>query len=468
MLDIKRLIEINIEKHGGKTAFWVKNHDGKGVSAITYNEAYCDISALGTSLIRRGLNGGRIAIVGGNSYDWAVSYLAVLCSGGAAVPLDKEFCIPEFKYYLNVTGCSCAIFSGELRSAFWQIGNDGTTGIGSFINMNEKSEGWDNFSLNELIAEGREMISAGVRDFYSVEIIKNAPGGILLTSGTTAPSKCVELSHGSIASEISKVSKALDITPDDIFFSRRPFHCAQECICGILLPLCCGASIACCEETGYNYDVSVLQNYNLTECASIAAVKPDDEPGFRLLPEMKAKTDRPDPETGVGEICLAGENIMTGYCGEPSAGAASLKDGWLFTGDTGWIDDDGRIHITGRKNTEITNARGEKTSPEELEGLLSGIPYILDSLVWGENSDDGDPIIVATVFFDKEKIKGNLGGDFKTRELERLLWGEIEKINCKLPPYKHIKKILLRIGDFQRTPSQKIYRWHPENMLANF
>ena len=464
ILDIKHMFEKSAKKYGDRAAFWVKNNLKDAYSTITYNEACRDVRGLGTSLIARGMKDKRIAIVGENSYEWAISYLSAICGTGVAVPLDKELGISELKKILIASQCSCAIFSGELEDIFWQIRNDGVTELEILINMDRGKSEWEILSLRELIDEGKRMANSGNHDFTSAPIIRDELCAIMFTAGTTGVSKGVNLSHGNIATEIALVSSVFNIAESDVFFSKLPLHCTSECVCGILLPLYKGASISYCWGLKYNFEVSAALGYSLTESASIVALNPISGSVGRLLPEMKAKIVRPDPETGIGEICLAGENVMMGYCDDPESTGEVLKDGWLYTGDLGRIDENGYIYLAGRKENVIIAENGKNVCPEELENCLSSIPYVLESMVWSKDSDDGGAsVIAATILADKEKVAETLGAVYSDRELENLLWSEIEKVNDKLSFFKRIKKMTLRKEAFQKNSSQKIIRWYPSN-----
>lgn len=462
--DVKQMLERSVSKYGGRPAFWVQKNGETIHSHITYKKAYEDICALGTSMIEKGLRGKGIAIAGDNSYEWAVSFLAALCVG-TVIPLDTWFWIVSLKRFLNITDCRCVIFSEELQDTYWQIRNDGITGVETLVNMGREKGRSDLFSLHEMIQEGKDVMASGNRDFIESQIIQNEVCAMIITSDRKDGHKAVSLTHGNIAAEMRQLSEMLNISCDDVFFSRLPFHNAHECICGILLPLINGAAITCSEGFVYNVDVSALQGYSLAETASLAAL--DTENGLRLLPGMKAKIDRPDPETGIGEICLAGENIMSEYRKDPVATARALKDSWLFTGDMGRMDENGLLHISGGKWTAITAENGQNVYPEELETMLNRIPYVRESLVWGNKPLIGTiPVITATLLIDDEKTTEKLGVGYSEQDVFELLWKEVEKINENLPEFKNIKRIVLRKNAFLKDSSQRILRWEYSNAPA--
>lgn len=465
LCDIKQMFEKSKEKYGESTAFWVDNDEEKPYSAVTYKEAYDDVRGLGTSLVDRGMKGKKIAIIGASSYQWALSYLAVICGTGVAVLLDKKYCISELKQFLTATGCSGAIFSDELQDVFWQIRNDGVTQLEMLINMDKKKSEWDILSLQELIDEGKKMVSSGSLDFVTTPVANKELCLIFFTAGTTDVSKGVNLSHANIAAALTMVSAMLPVSNRDVFVSRLPLHCAQECLCSILLPLYKGASITYCEGVAPSFEISAVHGYSLTECASLAAINPENESAkYRLLPEMRAKIVDSDPETGIGEICLMGENVMMGYCNDPKASAEAIQDDWLHTGDLGWMDEKGCLYIAGRKENVIIAAQGKNVYPEELESRLTSLPYVLETMAWSDDSDESQaPMITATVRTDEMKIIETLGINYSKQELETLLWSEIHKINNTLPFFKRIKKIILRNEAFQKNSSQKILRYYPGN-----
>jgi long-chain acyl-CoA synthetase len=214
--------------------------------------------------------------------------------------------------------------------------------------------------------------------------------------------------------------------------------------------------------------IMALQGYGLTESSPICALNPDTVPNNRsagrALPETQARIADPDPETGIGEICLSGEHIMLGYYENPEATAEALRDGWFHTGDLGRIDDAGYIYITGRKKNVIITKNGKNVFPEELEYHVNNIPYVAESMVWGKESEDSqDTVIAVSVFADAEKVKEILGPDYEETALEKMLWKEIDRINEDQPFYKRIRKLLIRKEAFEKNTSNKIKRYLESN-----
>lgn len=559
ILDIKHMLKTCVDKFGARPAFWVKRGDPDAYVSISYKEAYDDVNALGTSLILGGLKDKRIAVIGENSYEWAVSYLAAVCGTGVVVPLDKELPANELKQLIIAAECSCVIFSKKFESIFRKIKDDGDTELEVMINMgSEQSEGGV-LALRELINAGKHLVMSGNRDFMDAQIMPDEMSVILFTSGTTGVSKGVMLSHRNLVTDIMLAPTVLNIVESDVFFSVLPIHHTYECTCGFLEPLYKGASIAYCEGLKYitknikearptvflgvpaifesmyrkiwqnvrkkgkeetlkkmialnkktkkigidigplflkdikaafggrmkvvicggaainpevlqgirDFGINAVQGYGLTETAPIGALNPDiapvNESAGRALPEMKAKIDNPDPETGIGEICLSGGNVMLGYYKNPEATAEVLKDGWYYTGDLGRIDEKGYIYITGRKKNVIITKNGKNVYPEEIEYYLSAIPYIQESMVWGkETGDSGDTLIIASIMVNEEEVAGKLGEPCPDDEIEKLLWSEIDKINGELPFFKRIRKIVLK-KEFDKNTSNKIKRFVETN-----
>lgn len=212
--------------------------------------------------------------------------------------------------------------------------------------------------------------------------------------------------------------------------------------------------------------ITAVQGYGLTECSPMAALNPDVEKDMRnasvghLLPGMEVKVIDKD-EDGIGEICFKGPNVMMGYYNNKAATDEVLIDGWFHTGDLGYVDSEDFVYITGRKKNVIITDNGKNIFPEELEYELSKVPYIAESMVWGN-----DKIIAATVTIDEDAVKEALGEEYTISDVEKLIWAEIDKINENLPFYKMIKKLVIRDKEFEKTTGKKIKRFVEENKLG--
>ncbi len=208
-----------------------------------------------------------------------------------------------------------------------------------------------------------------------------------------------------------------------------------------------------------DFGIMALQGYGLTECAPICALNPDVNPKSKsagyIPPGFDLKIDNPDPETGIGEICAWGPNIMMGYFKNEEATKEVLKDGWFYTGDLGYMDEDNFVYIT--KN-------GKNVYPEEIEYYLGRIPYVSESLVWGKDSEDGkDTLISANIRIDEDAVTEALGEGFTDEQALSLLWQEVDKLNEEMPYFKRVKKMDIRKSEFEKTTGKKIKRFVDAN-----
>ncbi|MBQ8610439.1 MAG: AMP-binding protein [Oscillospiraceae bacterium] len=147
-----------------------------------------------------------------------------------------------------------------------------------------------------------------------------------------------------------------------------------------------------------------------------------------------------------GEIQIRGENIMKGYYKAPRATENAFDDGWLRTGDLGYFDKDGYLHITGRKKNLIILDSGENVSPEELEKQLQQSSRISEVVVSERNKRIHAQIIAQPQ------------PDMDEDGVKKAIQAEIDKLNCQNPVYKRIVSWELRKEPFEKTSSLKIRR----------
>lgn len=211
--------------------------------------------------------------------------------------------------------------------------------------------------------------------------------------------------------------------------------------------------------------IKVLHGYGLTEASPIVTVNRDklyrhDSIGLPL-PGLDVEINNPDKD-GLGEIIVKGDNVMLGYHNNEAATRAVLKNGWLYTGDLGRMDEKGFIHITGRKKSIIVTKTGKNIFPEEVEAYINKSPFIKESLVSGIESDKNDETIVAAqIVPDIDAIKAKLktSSEPSPEDVYNLIKSEIKIINKNMPVYKRVVDITIRENEFAKTSSKKIKRY---------
>ena len=194
------------------------------------------------------------------------------------------------------------------------------------------------------------------------------------------------------------------------------------------------------------YGVTILQGYGMTECSPVISnnvswnIKKNSV--GRLLPNCEAKVVDE-------EIWVRGSSVMQGYYKMPGETAQTLEDGWLKTGDLGYVDDEGFIFLTGRKKNLIITKNGENVSPEELENKLGTSRLVKEVLV-----RDHDGVIEAEIFPDEEYVKKK-----HIKDVKEALQNLIDEYNQGAPVHKRIYSLKVRDTEFEKTTSRKIKRF---------
>lgn len=217
-----------------------------------------------------------------------------------------------------------------------------------------------------------------------------------------------------------------------------------------------------------NLGLTILQGYGLTETSPVVTISTEKHLNYYSvglpLPETEIKIEKPDTD-GTGEILIKGPMVMKGYYKNTEATGEVLKNGWFYTGDIGYIDRRGFLHITGRKKDVIITPGGKNIYPEELEFKLNASGFIAESLVYGmpvSEKDKGEKIY-AIIVPDYEAIdlhSKTAGKDLDTEEqINSLIKHEIKKIDSALPVYKRISGFKIRQEEFIKTSTKKIKRY---------
>ncbi|MDD2799685.1 MAG: AMP-binding protein [Bacteroidales bacterium] len=134
------------------------------------------------------------------------------------------------------------------------------------------------------------------------------------------------------------------------------------------------------------------------------------------------------PKGEKGELVFRGENVMAGYWKNPTSTAETVRDGWLYTGDLGYVGKDDLLYVLGRFKSLLIGSDGEKYSPEGIEEAMISLSPAIDQIVLHNNQD---PYTVALLVVNQEYLKKNIQNDFKSdegrKEAVRLIQSEVDK-----------------------------------------
>jgi long-chain acyl-CoA synthetase len=170
-----------------------------------------------------------------------------------------------------------------------------------------------------------------------------------------------------------------------------------------------------------------------------------------------------------GEILLKGPHVFLGYYKSPARTAETVIDGWLHTGDVGEIDADGFVRITDRMKDIIITAGGKNVTPSEIENQLKFSPFISDAVVIGDRRKFLsclvmiDPETVAQFAQERSVPFTDFASLCRAKEVQDLIWTEIERVNRQLARVETIKTFrlieqILTPEDEELTPTMKLKR----------
>jgi len=549
--DIREMLLASTRKFADKIALQSKNA-GTWIP-ITYKELRTGVEEAAGGLAALGLQPSvsKLAIVGDNRPEWAISYLAAACTGIVNVPIDRDLRETEVYNILRLSGAQALI--GDNRHIEMVLGlRHKIEGLETIVNMDEAHPMDGVIDFSELRRRGRDRLAAGKNDFNERTVSADDLLSILFSSGTMGNPKGVILTHSNVVSNIMDAVKWVDLNTDDRFLSVLPLHHSYECTTGFLLAIYAGATTsyaenlrriaenlaetrstavlgvpllwhalyakikAAMEEKGIGkveaakkiaaysekllgvnirrilfskvhkkfgghlrilisggaaidpevakgfreLGITFLQGYGLTESAPIIAVNRNrafrDNAAGLPLPSVDIKIAED------GEILARGPNIMKGYYNNPEGTREALGNGWLRTGDLGYIDEDGFLYIQGRKKSVIVTSAGKNIYPEEVETEILKSPFISECLVWAQQTDSPgqEAVIEALVVPDMERFQESGTGDtIKESEVENLLRKEIKERCQKLAPFKRVAKLTVSYEELEKTTTKKIKRY---------
>ncbi|MCD8037690.1 MAG: AMP-binding protein, partial [Lachnospiraceae bacterium] len=466
----------------------VKGADESGkketkIESKTYTQLKNDSECFSAVLAQLGEQGKHIAVIGSTSYSWVVAYLGTANSGSVVEPLDAQLSPQDLCELIDRADVTTLVYD-EAKANVAELASKSCAGLKHIICMAPPVGIEGALDMWSLI----DAQSAG----FDYEPQPEQLATIMFTSGTTGKSKGVMLTHRNLAENATCLEMGLK--PGTVILSVLPIHHAYCLSMDILKGISIGTVICIndsllrvakniklfepnmilmvplmvetlakkleeaalipaplvkakvfgkqlhtiCSGGAYlnpayiklfkKYGITIWQGYGMTECAPVISTNygeyiKDGSVG-KLMPNCKAKVVDE-------ELWVQGSSVMQGYYKMPAETEETLVDGWLKTGDLGYVDEDGFVFLTGRKKNLIITPNGENVSPEEIENKLGENRLVQEILV-----RESGGVIEAEIFPDYEYAAKKKIKDIPD-ELQKLIDG----YNQGAPLYKRVVKL---------------------------
>jgi len=211
-----------------------------------------------------------------------------------------------------------------------------------------------------------------------------------------------------------------------------------------------------------SFGLRVIQGYGFAECAPFLAINP-----ARAAKSTSVGMGLPDgtvdiynvQEDGTGEIRYKGKNVMLGYFGDGTSAGKAKRGEWFYTGDMGYMDKEGYLHVLGRKKNMMVTASGKSIYPEEIEALLYANLFVRETVVVGRiNASQKDYELVAVIHPDYDAVRQVYGDNFVPENVEGELDAALARVNEQLAPHKRLKTYVVRRNPFPKDASRRIRR----------
>ncbi len=471
------------------------------IESRTYTQLKNDTECFSAALAALGQQGKHVAIVGPTSYSWVVAYFGTADSGSVVVPLDANLPETDLCELIDRADVTTLVYD-EAKAGVAQMASERCAKLEHILCMSEPHGIAKEQSMWELIGAQ----SAGFD--YTPQPDQLAT--IMFTSGTTGKSKGVMLTHRNLAENATCLDMGLE--SGIVILSVLPIHHAYCLSMDILKGISIGSVICIndsllrvakniklfepnmilmvplmietlakkleeaawipaplvkakvfgkqfhtvCSGGAYlnpaylemfkKYGITIWQGYGMTECSPVISTNYGDfmKDGSvgRLMPNCEAKVVDE-------ELWVKGSSVMQGYYNMPKETEETLEDGWLKTGDLGYVDEDGFIFLTGRKKNLIITPNGENVSPEEIENKLAENRLVQEVLV-----RESEGVIEAEIFPDYE-----YAGKKKIKDIQSELQKIIDAYNQGAPLYKRVFRIKVRETEFEKNTTKKIKRF---------
>ena len=245
---IKEVFERSTTLFKDRTFILEKFNRKGSFEEISYGKFREDVINLGTGLSKAfKLKGEKVLIIGETTYQWYVSYMAMLCGAGIAVPTDKELPENELEIIIKRSEAAAVIFSPRKKDLIKKVANH-CPGVKFFFEMYSDEKLSGRFAgLDYVMEEGKFLVDMGYTGYIDTKIDPDAFAVLIFTSGTTSAAKGVMISNTNLAYNINAVTPYVYLTPEDRLFSVLPLHHTYESTIGFLYPMAMGASVAVCQ-----------------------------------------------------------------------------------------------------------------------------------------------------------------------------------------------------------------------------
>lgn len=455
---------------------------GMQVVEVSGCDFYAQVHQCAAILHRLGLCGKHIGIMGANRLTWMIHLCAIFEIGAVAVLLAPD---------LNAQDLSGRIAQADVRCLLHD------ESLGETVAETDQPEGFLCISMDA-------PIPAAPEEFLSScpEPDKEDLACILFTSGTTAVSKAVMLSHKAMIAGVCHnvirfpfraqlailplhhiagfasvlntwyLGRVLCLGEEIKYLTRYMQYMKPDYVLTVpsllqailhklrkggpngkdlgwdLHLIGCGGAQFQPEviQTLNDQNIRVLQSYGATEAGGLGF-------DWEMTPECRHTIGKACPEIAVkivdGELYLRSDSVMMGYYKDPEATNEVLKDGWYATGDLCYQDAEGYLYLTGRKKNLIILSNGENVSPEEIEAKLSSCPDICEVMVGVENNQ-----IIAAIH---PYLPGE-GSDAQTQAVYDRIQKALDAYNDTAPTYKQVHKVRFFDTPFAKTNVGKLIR----------
>ncbi len=497
---IREILSSTEKKYGPEDAVRYKISKNE-IESKTYTQLKEDSESFSNVLKSLGGQESHIAVIGMTSYAWLVTYFGTVNSGSVIVPLDVNLPAEDVCDLVDRSDSTVFVYD-EVRKDVAAVVKERCPKLKHLISMQQEEHDDHAYAFWKLIGEHQGS--------FDYDPKPDQLCTIMFTSGTTGKSKGVMLTHRNVAENATCLD--MKLKERTVILSVLPIHHAYCLSMDILKGISLGSVICIndslmrvakniklfkpemilmvplmietmakkleeasllpakivknqvfgkqlhtiCSGGAYldpayidlfnKYDITILQGYGMTECAPVISTTVGwnirRESVGQLIPNCEAKTVD-------GELWVKGSSVMQGYYKMPEETAETLEDGWLKTGDLGYVDEEGFVYLTGRKKNLIITKNGENVSPEELENALSTNRLVGEVLVREHNG-----VIEAEIYPDQDYMKKK-----RIKDAREKLQEVIDEYNRTAAPQKKIYSLIVRDTEFEKTTTRKIKRF---------